>query len=80
MYFLVDYQRDALENYKVQIREAIFLSVFTLYAKFEIKLQACKLKRQKGLTQNIRGIRTLDFSRKTTNAVLSDLQIVDVIK
>ena len=29
---------------------------------------------------SIRGIRTLDFSRKTTNAVLSDLQIVDVIK
>ena len=29
---------------------------------------------------DIRGIRTLDFSRKTTNAVLSDLQIVDVVK
>ena len=28
----------------------------------------------------IRGIRTLDFSRKTINAVLSDLQIVGVIK
>ena len=28
----------------------------------------------------IRGIQTLDFSRKTTNAVLSDLQIVDVVK
>ena len=27
-----------------------------------------------------RGIRTLDFSRKTTNAVLSDLQIADVVK
>ena len=27
-----------------------------------------------------RGIRTLDFSRKTTNAVLSDQQIVDVFK
>ena len=27
-----------------------------------------------------RGIRTFDFSRKTTNAVLSDLQIVDVVK
>ena len=26
----------------------------------------------------IRGIQTFDFSRKTTNAVLSDLQIVDV--
>ena len=29
---------------------------------------------------NSRGIRTLDFSRKTTNAVLSHLQIVDVFK
>ena len=29
---------------------------------------------------SIRGIRTLDFSRKTTNAVISGLQIVDVIK
>ena len=29
---------------------------------------------------NNRGIRTLDFSIKTTNAVLSDLQIVDEIK
>ena len=28
----------------------------------------------------IRGIRTLDFSRKTTNVVLSGLQIVNVIK
>ena len=28
----------------------------------------------------IRGIRTLDFSRKTTNAVLSDPQIVDAVK
>ena len=27
-----------------------------------------------------RGIHTLDFSRKTTNAVLSDLRIVDVVK
>ena len=27
-----------------------------------------------------RGIHTLDFSRKTTNAVLSDLQIADVVK
>ena len=27
-----------------------------------------------------RGIRTFDFSRKTTNAVLSDLQIVGVVK
>ena len=30
--------------------------------------------------QNIRGIHTWDFSRKTTNAVLSDLQIIDVVK
>ena len=29
---------------------------------------------------NTRGIQTLDFSRKATNAVLSDLQIVDVVK
>ena len=28
----------------------------------------------------IRGIHSLDFLRKTTNAVLSDLQIVDAIK
>ena len=28
----------------------------------------------------IRGIHTLDFSRKTTNAILSDIQIVDVVK
>ena len=29
---------------------------------------------------NHRGIRTLDFSRKTTNTVLSGLQIVDLVK
>ena len=28
----------------------------------------------------IRGTQTLGFSRKTTNVVLSDLQIVDVVK
>ena len=31
-------------------------------------------------TLTIRGIQTLDFSRKTTNAVLSDQQVVDVVK
>ena len=29
---------------------------------------------------NYRGIRTLDFSRKTTKAVLSDLQTIDLVK
>ena len=37
-----------------------------------IHLQECYLY--------LRGIHTLDFSRKTTNAVLSDLQIVDKVK
>ena len=33
-----------------------------------------------GVILSTRGIQTLDFSRKTINAVLSDLQIVDVVK
>ena len=38
------------------------------------------LQQPKKYSEYIRGIRTLEFSRKTTNAVLSGLQIVDVVK
>ena len=41
-----------------------------------VRISVCKVI----TTLNIRGTHTLDFSRKTTNAILSDLQIVDVIK
>ena len=51
--------------------------------KEEDKKHICGLPKDSGNgTQydTIRGLCILDFSRKTTNAALTDLQIVDVIK
>ena len=50
------------------------------FNKMIVKFSESSLNQNKGGWVIIRGIRTLDFSQKTTNAVLSDLQIVDVIK
>ena len=44
------------------------------------KQQTWLLKVLNGNTIHNRAIRTLDFLRKTTNAVLSGPQVVDVIK
>ena len=43
-----------------------------------VRISVCKVITT--LNIRLRGTHTLDFSRKTTNAILSDLQIVDVVK
>ena len=45
-----------------------------------VKFSEYSLNQNKGGWVIIRGIRTLDFSQKTTNAEVSDPLIVDVIK
>ena len=50
-------------------------AIFLTYGIFTLKYELGVIHKL-----NNRGIRTLDFSRKTTNAVLSGPQKVDVIK
>ena len=71
----------------VELPKSVFKTSINLQTKYsnknekrssesiEFKIKSTSLHEVKN-----RGIHTFDFSSKTTNAVLSDLQIVDVIK